>query len=191
MAIWRIRTDIEYRSLGYVDEFDARKIRLYRRGELPSWPPVFVSYATDAYPDFDPKRAPIPSFPALSSSIACGTRARTVLDELIQDHVEFLPLASYTITDEQYYVMYPKTILRCLEIEEREFSRLQPGRFSGILRHEFKLHCSDCIGNIPIFKLPTSAFGSPIGQPYVNDKFKRLVEDHNLTGLEFSKVWDG
>lgn len=102
MSIWRIRTDSEYRSLGYDDEFDAEYIRLYRRGELPKWPQVFVGYATDAYPDFDPKRAPIPSFPALSSSIACDSYVRTVLEKLLRDHVDFLPLASHTITDDQY-----------------------------------------------------------------------------------------
>lgn len=191
MAIWRIKPGLEYRSLGYDDEYDAEFIRLYRRGELRMWPLVYVGYGTDVYPDFDPKHASVPSFPALSSSIACGKTVRTILAELVYGHVDFLPLASHTITDEQYYILYPKTVLGCLDIEEPEFSRLQLGRFEGIRRHDFKPHCSDCIGNIPIFKLPTSAFGSPAGRPYVNDTFKQLVEENNLTGLRFSKVWEG
>ena len=191
MAIWRIETGIEYRSLGYDNEYDAKFIRLYRRGELPIWPQILVGYATDAYPDFDPKRAPVPSFPALSTNIACNSKARTMLAELVHYHVDFLPLASHTIADEQYYILYPKTILGCLDLEAPEFSRLQPGRIESIKRHDFKPHCSDCIGNIPIFKLPTSAFGSPSGRPFVNDRFKQLVEVNNLSGLEFRKVYEG
>ena len=191
MVIWRIKTDSKFRSIAYDDEFDARFLRHYRREELPIWPPIQIDYATDAYPDFDPTRAPVPSFPALSSSIACDNKVRTILGKLVHDHVDFLPLESHTITDEQYFILYPKTILGCLEIEEPEFSRLQRSRFEGIKRHDFKPHCSDCIGNIPIFKLPTSAFGSPIGRPYVNDAFKQLVEDNHLAGLEFRMVWDG
>ena len=52
----------------------------------------------------------------------------------------------------------------------------------GIKRHKFK---PDCVGDVPIFKLP----GNPGTRPYVNDKFKQLIEDYNLTGLEFRKVW--
>lgn len=185
MAIWQISTDIEFRSLAYDDEPDARKIRLYERGELQSWQQVYVGYATDAYPDFDPKRAPIPSFPALSSSIACGTNARTAFNSLLRDHVDILPLASHTIRDDKYYILYPKTVLDCLDNEESEFARTRSGYIMGVRRYVFE---ADCIGNTPMFRLPIG--GSPIGEPYVNDNFKRLVEDKNLTGLKFSKVWE-
>lgn len=186
MAIWQAETDSSYKSLAYDNERHARFLRLYERGELPSWSPVYVGYGTDVYPDFDPDQASVPSFPALSSSIACGRKVSTILAELVHGHVDFLPLASHAIKHEQYYILYTKTILHCLDNDETEFARMKSGYIKGVRRYVFK---PDCIGATPIFRLPVA--GSPIGEPYVNDAFKQLVEDNNLTGLKFRKVWEG
>ena len=37
MAIWQAETDSSYKSLAYDNERHARFLRLYERGELPSW----------------------------------------------------------------------------------------------------------------------------------------------------------
>ena len=103
-----------------------------------------------------------------------------MLDELVKDHIDFLPLLSDTITDRRLYILHPITELDCLDSERSEFSRLSSGYIMGIKRHKFK---PDCVGDVPIFKLP----GNPGTRPYVNDKFKQLIEDYNLTGLEFRR----
>ena len=111
---------------------------------------------------------------------------KSILGGLLHEHVDFLPLASHTIRDDQFYVLYPKTVLDCLDNDKSEFVRLRSGYIRGVKRYEFR---PDCIGTTPIFQLPVA--GSPIGRPYVNDAFKQLAEDNNLTGLRFSKVWEG
>ena len=117
--------------------------------------------------------------------ITCNEEIKSILDGLLHDHVDFLPLASHTIRDDQYYILYPKTVLNCLDNDVSEFIRLRSGYIRGVKRYVFK---SDCIGDTPMFRLPIA--GSPIGEPYVNDRFKQLVEDNNLTSLEFTKVWE-
>ena len=118
--------------------------------------------------------------------ITCNVATKSVVDALLHEHVDFLPLASHTIKDDQYYILYPRIVLDCLDNEESEFVRLRSGYIRGVRRYAFK---PDCIGDTPMFRLPIA--GSPIGSPFVNDAFKQLVENNHLTGLEFRKVWDG
>ena len=91
-----------------------------------------------------------------------------------------------TIKDRQLYILYPKTILDCLDNDLSEFVRLRSGYIIGIRKHVFE---PTYIGETPIFRLPIA--GSPSSRPYVNDEFKQLVETNELTGLEFRKVWEG
>ena len=128
----------------------------------------------------------VPNFPSISGHIACDEEAKLILDGLVKNHVEFLPLLSHTIKDKQYYILYPKTILDCLNTVRSEFVRLQSGDIRGMRRYAFR---PDSIGNTPIFRLPVAGISSH--RPYVNDRFKQLVEDNKLTGLEFKKVWEG
>ena len=182
MTIWQVKTSWEYEEFGYDEEHYVRYIRAYERGELSRWRPVYVGCSE--------RHDCIPNFPGLSSDITCDEKAKSILDELIHGYVDFLPLASHTIADKQYCILYPKTLLDCLANERTEFVRTQSGFIFGVRRYVFK---PDCIGDTPIFRLslPTADNPSPIFCPYVNDEFKQLVENNNLTGLEFEKVWEG
>ena len=122
----------------------------------------------------------------MSASITCNEAVKSILSEAVHAYVEFLPLTSATIKEEQYFVFYPKVILDCLDNEQPDFVRTRTGYIMGVRRHVFR---PDCIGDTPIFRLPIA--GSRWGWPYVNDRFKQLIEDNNLTGLEFRKVWEG
>lgn len=182
MKIWRIEVDSDYKSLGYDNERHVRQIMSYERGEMPEWRPVYVQVVDE----WGSKHEHMPSFPGLSMDITCGEESKSILEGLLHGHVDFLPLASHTIRDDQYYIVYPRTILDCLDNELSEFRRMSSGYIVGVAKYAFK---PDCIRATPIFRLPIA--GSPIGRPYVNDTFKQLVEDNNLTGLEFRKVWEG
>lgn len=185
MTIWRIDADWKYQSLAYREEDDARYILAYGRGDLSKWQPVYVDYNTDVYDDTDYQHEQVPSFPSLSGLIACDEEAKSVLDELIYGHAEFLPLRSNTINDKQYYILYPKTVLDCVDTERSQYHYpFWPStEFRSIKTLEFQ---ADCLGDTPIFILPRPASR----RPFVNDRFKQLVEDNNLAGLEFKKVWE-
>lgn len=186
MVIWQTKASRTYQALDYVNEYDVRSTMAYERGELSTWIPFYVKYATDVYDDMDDRDVRVPNFPRISGNITCDEEAKLILENLVHDHVEFLPLLSHTIKDKQYYILYPKTILNCLDNEQSEFARLKGKYILGIRKHVFRPRC---VGDTPVFRLPVA--GSPSGEPYVNDKFKQMVEDNALTGLEFRKVWDG
>lgn len=187
MVIWQMKASTEYLSLAYTNEQpDVRRVMDYEDGKLSTWEPIYVEYASDVYDDMDERYERVPNFPSISGNITCDEESKLILDELVHDHVEFLPLLSHTIKDRQLYILYPKTILDCLDNEQSEFVRTRTGYIRGISRHVFR---SDCISDTPIFRLPIA--GSPSSRPYVSDEFQQLIEDNNLTGLEFWKVWEG
>ena len=146
----------------------------------------------DHYVWYDPawprKNTSIANFPNWSSAVGlvCDTEAKEVIRELIEDHVEFLPLAYYAgfekkASDSKYSAINVLKILDCLDSKKTEFGRWP---LKTIKKYVFKPHC---IGETPIFKLPIHNRVTT----YVTDEFKQLVEDHHLTGLEFHKVWEG
>lgn len=186
MVIWQCRASVDYLALAFAAHGGARSVLDYVNGKSLKWKPVSVEYDTDLYDDTDERHERVPDFLRMSGSITCNEAAKSIVDEAVHEYVEFLPLTSTTIKDEQYYILYPKTILDCLDNEQSEFVRTRTGYIRGISKHVFR---SDRIGDTPIFRLPVA--GSPWGRPYVNDKLKQLIEDNNLTGLEFRKVWEG
>ena len=184
MEIWQTEASIEYLNLAYDEERDVRQTLDYARGKLSKWKPVNVSYASDVSQDTDERHERISDFTNLSGRIICDQVSRSIIYELVKDHVDFLPLRSNTITNRRFYMLHPSTELDCLDNEKSEFVRLSSGYIMRIKRHIFR---PDCVGDVPIFRLP----GDPGISPYVNETLKQLIEDNNLTGLEFRKVWEG
>ena len=185
MVIWKTRTKSDYLDLAYVDEEDARYTMAYRLGTLLTWHPIHVEYNTSVEDTFDERHERVPNFPSLASLITCDDNAVSVLHDLVEDHVDFLPLLSDKIKDKQYYVFYPTTELNCLDVNRVEYGYSLPGKRRPYVKtYAFK---ADCIGDTPIFILPRGTRFDP----FVTDRFKQLIEDNNLTGLEFRKVWAG
>ena len=153
--------------------------------QLETWEPQRVWY----HPlDFQEDKG-LANFPGWdAAAIVCDLNTQAIIRKLIEDHVEFLPLVYYEgfadkEIDSKYFAINVLQILDCLDYERCEFTRFKStGGIRSVRTFEFK---PDCIGGIPIFKLPILRSI----RTYVTDEFKQLVEDNNLTGLEFSKVW--
>ena len=56
----------------------------------------------------------------------------------------------------------------------------------GVKRYVFKSPIASAIRQCSDYRSPAVQ----LAEPYVNDRFKQLVEDNNLTSLEFTKVWE-
>ena len=187
-AVWRLDHNTEDFNAISVDDFntiitlhDGRRHRTFPRRdgtpELATWEPRHVWY----HPLNFSKDKGAANFPSWSGTTVCDAEAKQVIHDLIDDYVEFLPLLSPTIPDTEYHVINILTTLDCLDSEKTEFGYF--GSFKTIEKYVFKSHC---IGETPIFKLPISRV-----KLFVTDAFKQLVEDNNLTGLKFRKVWEG
>lgn len=188
-TVWLLRKDTtHFNSLSLKASGTGVFPRLDGTPELETWKPQEVWY----HPlDFQENKG-IASFPSWGTVNVCDAKAKQIISELVDEHVEFLPLifhkgahpesfATASSCDE-YYVISPVKILDCLDHEQSEFSSFGP--LKKIDKYVFK---SNCIRGVPIFILPISKRT----KLFVTDTFKQLVEDNKLTGLEFIKVWEG
>ncbi|MCY4073054.1 MAG: hypothetical protein OXG60_17305 [Chloroflexi bacterium] len=196
-TVWILSNNTaDFNTLSVRDERYGTFPRLDGAPELSTWVPQQVWYDPLV---FRQGRA-LANLPAWSVHTVGDTLAKAVIQELIGDHVEFLPLdfqapvgdgslyspeALRSLSEKQYYVINVLTTLDCLDFDQSEFTYFEStGGIRSIRKRVFK---PDCIGDTPIFKLPILNRVTT----YVTDSFKQLVEDNNLTGLEFRKVWEG
>ena len=183
MTIWLLNhnlTDFNYLSLH--DQRSGTYPRHDGAPELETWNPQEVWY----HPADFKREKGIPNFPSWSSSTPVwDAKSQHLMRNLIDESVEFLPLVSPSITDTAYEVINPLRILDCLDYEQSEFAHYEWNKkISDIIKYEFHPRR---IGETPIFILPKFKRT----KRFVTGEFKQLVEDNNLTGLGFKKVWEG
>lgn len=192
--IWVLRHNTnDFKFLSVRDERYGTFPRLDGTPELAVWVPQQVWYDPLVFRE----GGALANFPAWSVHTVGDAKAKAVMQEIIAEHVEFLPLdfqapvgdgslyspeALRSLSGKTYYVINVLTTLDCLDFEQSEFTYFKStGGIRSIRKRVFK---PDCIGDTPIFKLPILNRVTT----YVTDSFKQLVEDNNLTGLEFRKV---
>ncbi|GEM_PF-2364061 len=182
--VWLLQVDTKnYKYLGTRNErVDIIPI-LDGSSRLDDWKPLNVRF--DPY-DFDNEKN-IPNFISLSGFPVCDSKTKVIIQEVVGSSIEFLPLVYYTDedtinTETIYYIINPVEIVDCLDHNNSEFQYLKSGTISKILKYSFE---PDCTNNTTIFKLKEQRRSGI----YVNDDFKQIVEENNLTGLKFKKVW--
>lgn len=154
-------------------------------GTLSGWHPTYVNYMVWVDDDTDERHERIPNFPRLSSYVACDAEAKLILEPLVHGHAEFLSLLSDTITDKQYYLLRTTTILGQQFMEDNDNISMCDGIILDFRHQSFILNPSR-FGDVAIFRLP----GVAAIDVFVTDRFKQLVEDSDLTGLIFEKLWE-
>lgn len=177
MIVWLIRHDVDhYSALGLEQETHPNPFLQFSGERLGfRWHPLTVRIE-------EHNALPLPDFPYLGAKVlAASDRAAEILRLTLQDTVEFLELIH---EEKQFYAINVLTVLNCLDKARSEFERFQYGGIKRIKRHQFR---AACVEGHRIFKIPETNCAAI----YVNDEVKQLIEDAQLTGLEFYKVWEG
>jgi hypothetical protein len=108
--------------------------------------------------------------------IVLNERAMEVLESLIREYVEVIPLDH---EGRRLHLLNVLSEVDCLDERRSELSRLRNGRILRIIRPVFR---DIDIEPVHIFKLPQPKI--PI---FVSDTFKREVDTNELTGLTWEK----
>ena len=110
------------------------------------------------------------------------TKSKDVLEDILKNNVEFLR----AINDEkELWFINVLTVLDCIDYEKSEYKRFSSSeRIMYFTKYAFE---KAKIGNNKIFKLKDE----PGSYPFVTEDVKKAVEDNNLKGFIFSKVWEG
>ena len=145
----------------------------YHQDKSPKvWKPITVK--------IDPRHKK-GDFPSLCPFLVFSSRARKVLQPLIGNYVEFLPLKLEGDL-EQYAIAKIKQRTDCLDYSRAEFKRFpSSGRVMRVVKYAFK---QGSLENKQFFNIPEQK-----ARFFVSDKFKTCVESNNLEGLIFREVY--
>ena len=178
MKIWKLDSDVEkYDSLVPVkyalDEsqtFDGSKKKSH-------WKPMCVKRLN---PEKGLELSDISGF--MTSFPIFNQKALDILEPLIRDSVEVLPLA---FKGKKYWGINVISVLDVLDYSKSIYRTFpNTNKIAIIEKYAFR-NCAE-LKNHNIFKL----VDEPQTRPFVSEKFKNVVEQNNLTGFSFELVWD-
>lgn len=185
--IWIARIDVEnYRSFKPTLEFFEKWLPWSdkfheERSFLDEWKPVeMVLFEGEQGEKRKERKKPIPDFSGGYVGDACSERARNVIEPLVKEQVEFLPL----ITPVGRYFEMNIQRLSCLDVERSEVDYLYPEerrKIFKVLKYAFLWEHLEGQHIFWIREVGTTP-------TFVSDEFKRVVEENGLTGLLFYPV---
>lgn len=178
MKIWKLDSDVEkYDSLVPVkyshDEsqsFDSNKKKSH-------WTPMPVKRLN---PEKGLELSDISGF--MTSFPVFDQKALDILEPLIRDSVEVLPLA---FKEKPYFGINVVSVLDVIDYSKSIY-RTFPNTKKIAIIEKYAFRNCDELKNHNIFKI----IDEPQTRPFVSDKFKNAVEQNNLTGFLFELVWD-
>ena len=177
MKIWKFRADVNnYDSLMAQDpNYKYTEVSLDGRSWIDEWEPVELKRMYG-------EGLPLSDFPHYYSNPVMSDSAIKILDPLIKDSVEYLPL----VFDEKNYTMVNVTkILNVIDYEKSEYETFPDSeRILMFDKYSFRI-CDDLLNN-DLFKI----IDEPKSYVFASDRFKKCVEDNGLTGFNFELVWD-
>lgn len=178
MATWIITRDTSrYRTLILSD---TKKLKVLSMLKKPTevktdWRPLEVEYSVDEYE----KNELIGDFPGLYYYPALSEKGIETLSPLIASQTEFLPLKCNGVA---YYIVHIINVVTCLDHAQSEIVYHRKKNIPiGVEKYFF-----DCeqLREQHIFRLQEDR----LVNVFVSDKFKSLVEEHNLKGFVFEKI---
>lgn len=185
MSYWEPRTEFsKYAPLQLVDETQHRQIILPLLYDTPArrkddWVTPSVRFQSNA-PSL-PALSHQSNFPGLYALPAWDAKAIELLNPLVENSVEYLPL---DCDEGEFWLVNVLDVADCLDSEQSEFFTLEADGKQGV-RHY--VHKPGCLEGHHIFRTPEHRYK----RIFVSDEFKALVENSDLVGLKFvSAPWE-
>ncbi|KXY32706.1 Uncharacterized protein BWINRA5_04620 [Bacillus mycoides] len=146
---------------------------------LDSWTAKFIEIVDEGY------QSDCPIFWGKSGLQIISEKAKSVLESLVGNNVEFLPLI-HKEANEKYYAIHVLCVLDTLDINNTIFEKLSSGLIIGCEKFAFT---PNVIQNEMIFKVYVNKRIHPTAV-FVSDEFRNTVLESDLKGFEFVEVWD-
>lgn len=127
----------------------------------------------------------LPKFWGGTGTPMISEKAKQVLEPLIGDNVEFLPLLRNS-TSEVYYLVHVLNVLDAIDGDRAIFKKLITGLIVGCEKFAFDFNI---VQNEMIFKVYINGKIHPT-VVFISDELKALIEQSELKGFEFIEVWD-
>ncbi|KEK20309.1 hypothetical protein BAMA_17905 [Bacillus manliponensis] len=184
MKIWQLKSSTDdyqtFQLLNYEEDKGYFKNTFNSTVSLSgSWTPKFIEITDEGY------QSDCPIFWGKSGVQIISEKAKQVLEPLVGNNVEFLPLIHKT-TNEKYYAIHILHVLDALDINNTIFKKLSSGLIIGCEKFVF---IPSVVQNEMIFKVYINKRVHP-NYFFVSDEFRNAVLESDLKGFEFVEVWD-
>lgn len=154
-----------------------RKILRAAPGELVGnrWVPPRVRLLTELHRQ-QLQRGDLPWYSSYVMTVT--RRARTVLEEIVANDAEFLPLEC---EEEELWLMHPWRSVHALDAAGSDFALLPSGRIREVTRYAFLEARIQKLACFIDQRLP--------GRLFVTDAVVTAINNAKLTGTSFQEVW--
>jgi hypothetical protein len=194
MKLWKYTPDSDhFQTLALIDQSRGSSLvgdENYRYGKpLPEpLPTISVAYETDLK-ELSPSqrrlarqgKLPKGDFPSLyGTEVIFSQRALEVLEPLVQGSVQIIPLHC---EEDQLYLIHITTVVDCLDRKRSEIKWLSGHEGEIVFQIRRNVFHGEGLIEKAIFKIP-ELFSST----FVSDRFKSIVEEHELQGLRWEPL---
>ncbi|MGH1327856.1 imm11 family protein [Bacillus pretiosus] len=184
MKIWQLKSSTDnyeaFQLLNYEEDKKYFKTSFNSMVSLSdSWTPKFIAVIDEG------KSSDSPIFWGKSGVQIISEKAKQVLEPLIGDNVEFLPLLRNS-TSEVYYLVHVLNVLDAIDGDKAIFKKLITGLIVGCKKFAFDFNI---VQNEMIFKVYINGKIHPT-VVFISDELKALIEQSDLKGFEFIEVWN-
>ncbi|MGM7703481.1 imm11 family protein [Pseudalkalibacillus sp. Hm43] len=182
MKVWMLTVEFgDYEVLSFSNEEASDIFRDNFRGEpmKQNWTPIQVERYKDGVESDFPD--------GLSIHPVFSEKAVRVLNELLNENVELLPLLTES-GEREYYAINVINVLDCIDERHSEVERFRNGKIMEYTKYAFQ---KDVIKEENIFKIVDHEkkiiFSTKV---FVSDLFRERVLESGLKGFDFIEVWD-
>jgi hypothetical protein len=182
MGVYRIREDVnryEWLNLANFDEVWESVYQKFDDSPMKeSWPPLYVEGYREEDDETECLSGDFPHVSGLSAGIVLSKHAVDVLGPLLFGSGELLPL-HYLGADLFFFNV--TCLADVLNFDESDIVYFQTGRIMTVRRYVFD---ADKIPSNDVFQIAQI----PLGDTFVSENFKVMVEENELEGLLFQPV---
>jgi len=179
MRIWRLGVDADH--VAWLRSIPMRSheecLQFDGRSQLANWKILSLEQIDD---DSDVSLADV------VCSDACflvSERAKSVIDKITSDKVEFLP---YDFQGIPYYLINPMELIPCLDKEQSKLLMSSTIKDKILIIEQYCLIESFIEGH-QLFRMKEC----PLKGPFVTDEIVNGIREAKLSGFCFELIWDG
>lgn len=109
-------------------------------------------------------------------------RAKEIINENFGEYIQLLPMI---YEDKNFYIDNILNTVDCVDLDKSDLKIMMGKYIVDVNKYVFK----ENVKNFPIFKIYLDGVRVTV-DTFVNDEFKKVIEDNNLEGFKFTEVFD-
>ncbi len=182
MKIWIMESELEpYKGYYLQTESDLEIIKklIDKKQKIDKWTPLGLISDNK-----NKETSDTPYFWPYTNLLMVSERAKGIIENKYLEYIQFLPVVDLK-DNRTYYMANIMSFLDGIDKDKSEFEKLLGVHVVDVIKYVLK----ENVKNAPIFRLYLQGVLMRT-KIFVNDEFKRLIEDSKLKGFKFTEIFD-